>query len=57
MSNAADACDKKRFLSLTDDSTTTYEGRVRLIADKARRPDACASSTPFSGAHSPREGA
>jgi heat shock protein beta len=34
ISNAADACDKKRFLSLTEDSTTSFEGRVRIVADK-----------------------
>lgn len=34
ISNASDACDKKRFLSLTDDRAG-YEGRIRVIADKA----------------------
>lgn len=35
ISNASDACDKKRFLSLTDDSSKSgYEGRIRVIADK-----------------------
>ena len=34
ISNAADACDKKRFLSLTEEGGTFYEGRVRLVADK-----------------------
>jgi len=33
ISNASDACDKKRFLSLSGDSTA-YDGRVRVIADK-----------------------
>jgi heat shock protein beta len=35
ISNASDACDKKRFLSLTDDTqSSAYEGRIRVIADK-----------------------
>jgi len=34
ISNASDACDKKRFLSLTDESTSAYEGRIRVLADK-----------------------
>ena len=34
ISNAADACDKKRFLSLTEEGASFYEGRVRLVADK-----------------------
>lgn len=34
ISNASDACDKKRFLSLTD-GAAAYEGRIRVIADKA----------------------
>merc|ERR1719310_2161367 len=34
VSNASDACDKKRFLSLTDDNAGGYEGRIRLIGDK-----------------------
>ena len=35
VSNASDACDKKRFLSLTDDASSGgYDGRIRLIADK-----------------------
>lgn len=34
ISNAADACDKKRFLSLTEEGGSFYEGRVRLVADK-----------------------
>lgn len=35
ISNASDACDKKRFLSLTDDSSSSaFEGRIRVIADK-----------------------
>ena len=34
VSNAADACDKKRFLSLTEEGGASYEGRVRLVADK-----------------------
>ena len=36
VSNASDACDKKRFLSLTDDSVGAYEGRIRLIGDKEK---------------------
>ena len=36
ISNASDACDKKRFLSLTDDSSGGYEGRIRLIGDKEK---------------------
>ena len=47
ISNAADACDKKRFLSLTEDSTTSFEGRVRIVADKVRR----ASLTHVRGLH------
>lgn len=35
ISNASDACDKKRFLSLTAESSgSAYEGRIRVIADK-----------------------
>jgi heat shock protein beta len=34
VSNASDACDKKRFLSLSDESGKAYEGRVRVVADK-----------------------
>jgi len=34
VSNAADACDKKRFLSLTEEGGGSYDGRVRLVADK-----------------------
>ena len=34
ISNAADACDKKRFLSLTEEGSSSYDGRVRLVADK-----------------------
>jgi len=37
ISNASDACDKKRFLSLTDDgSEGAYAGRIRLYADKEK---------------------
>ena len=37
ISNASDACDKKRFLSLTDDGQEgTYAGRIRLYADKEK---------------------
>eukprot|EP00965_Chrysotila_dentata_P214310 6188126-Pleurochrysis_carterae.AAC.1 len=34
VSNGSDACDKKRFLSLTEDGGKAYEGRVRITADK-----------------------
>ena len=34
ISNASDACDKKRFLSLTDESSSGFEGRIRLTGDK-----------------------
>jgi len=34
ISNASDACDKKRFLSLTEDGGSAYEGRIRVVADK-----------------------
>ena len=34
VSNASDACDKKRFLKLTDESSGGYEGRIRIIGDK-----------------------
>jgi len=36
VSNGSDACDKKRFLSLTDESKGGFEGRIRLIADKEK---------------------
>jgi len=36
VSNASDACDKKRFLSLTDDNAGGYEGRIRIIGDKEK---------------------
>merc|ERR1719399_482914 len=36
VSNASDACDKKRFLSLTDDQSGGYEGRIRLVGDKEK---------------------
>ena len=37
VSNASDACDKKRFLSLTDETATGgYEGKIRLIGDKEK---------------------
>ena len=37
ISNASDACDKKRFLSLTDDgSEGSYNGRIRLYTDKEK---------------------
>ena len=34
VSNASDACDKKRFLRLTDDGSGGYDGRIRIIGDK-----------------------
>jgi heat shock protein beta len=34
VSNASDACDKKRFLKLTDESSGGFDGRIRLIGDK-----------------------
>jgi molecular chaperone HtpG len=34
VSNGSDACDKKRFLTITEDSAGGYEGRIRIIADK-----------------------
>ena len=34
VSNASDACDKKRFLSLTEDASGGYDGRIRISADK-----------------------
>jgi len=37
VSNGSDACDKKRFLSLTEDGGAGYEGRVRIVADKAAK--------------------
>ena len=39
ISNAADACDKKRFLSITDSSGSddAPEGRIRVKADKEAR--------------------
>ena len=37
VSNASDACDKKRFLSITDDASTGgYEGRIRITGDKEK---------------------
>jgi len=37
ISNASDACDKKRFLSITDDgSEGSYNGRIRLFMDKEK---------------------
>ena len=37
ISNASDACDKKRFLSLTDDGGEGgYNGRIRLYTDKEK---------------------
>merc|ERR1719502_1754634 len=37
VSNASDACDKKRFLSLTDESSSGgYDGRIRIIGDKEK---------------------
>ena len=35
VSNASDACDKKRFLKLTDEQAGGFNGRIRLVADKA----------------------
>ena len=34
VSNASDACDKKRFLRLTEDSAGGYDGRIRITGDK-----------------------
>uniref|UniRef100_A0A7S2MDC2 Histidine kinase/HSP90-like ATPase domain-containing protein n=1 Tax=Haptolina brevifila TaxID=156173 RepID=A0A7S2MDC2_9EUKA len=34
VSNASDACDKKRFLKLTDEKSGGYDGRIRIIGDK-----------------------
>jgi heat shock protein beta len=34
VSNASDACDKKRFLKLTDEQSGGYDGRIRIIGDK-----------------------
>lgn len=34
VSNASDACDKKRFLRLTDDGAGGYDGRIRITGDK-----------------------
>ncbi len=34
VSNASDACDKKRFLKLTDEAASGYDGRIRIIGDK-----------------------
>lgn len=37
ISNASDACDKKRFLSLTDDNAgAAFGGKIRLYADKEK---------------------
>jgi heat shock protein beta len=37
VSNAADACDKKRFLSIADGSTAFSELGIRVSADRASR--------------------
>jgi heat shock protein beta len=34
VSNASDACDKKRFLRLTDESAGGYDGKIRITGDK-----------------------
>lgn len=41
VSNAADACDKKRFLSITadGDAANANDFRIRISADKVRPPD------------------
>jgi len=37
VSNGSDACDKKRFLSITDESGSGgYEGRIRIMSDKEK---------------------
>jgi HSP90 family molecular chaperone len=40
VSNAADACDKKRFLSITadGDAANANDFRIRISADKVRPP-------------------
>ena len=35
VSNASDACDKKRFLKLTDEASGGFDGRIRLVGDKS----------------------
>ena len=34
VSNASDACDKKRFIKLTDEASGGFNGRIRIIGDK-----------------------
>ncbi|KAL3912718.1 MAG: hypothetical protein SGPRY_008238, partial [Prymnesium sp.] len=36
ISNASDACDKKRFLSLTEDGSDGFTGRIRIYTDKQK---------------------
>ena len=36
VSNASDACDKKRFLKLTDEAEGGFDGKIRLIPDKEK---------------------
>ena len=36
VSNGSDACDKKRFLSLTEEKAGGYDGKIRIVGDKEK---------------------